>query len=118
MDDISRDGDNRQGVAASPLDDLRGALLPGMEAEVLPAPVDDDIIDRLPEHSAERLLALHPDRYALATALFLGAPLLALGRCAESPESARTRSSTSFGVRSTGALPASGPSLPVLGSEC
>lgn len=76
MDDFSRDGDNRQGVAASPLDDLRGALLPGMEAEVLPAPVDDDIIDRLPEHSAERLLALHPDRYALATALFFGCPTI------------------------------------------
>jgi len=51
-------------------------MLPGMESEVLPAPVPDDWVDRYPRHTAERLLELHPDRYALAVALFFGCPTI------------------------------------------
>jgi hypothetical protein len=74
MDDPERESSDRS--VASPLDRVRESLLPGMESEVLPAPVPDDWVDRYPRHTAERLLELHPDRYALAVALFFGCPTI------------------------------------------
>lgn len=74
MDDPERESSDR-GVA-SPLDRVRESMLPGMESEVLPAPVPDDWVERYPKHTAERILELHPDRYALAVALFFGCPTI------------------------------------------
>ncbi len=74
MDDAERESGDRR--IDSPLDRVRAALLPGMESEVLPAPCSDEDVERFPRHTAERLLELHPDRYALATALFFGCPTL------------------------------------------
>lgn len=61
---------------SSPLDRAIASYLPGMASEVLPTPISDTEIDELPRHTAARVLELHPDRYALATALFFGCPLL------------------------------------------
>jgi hypothetical protein len=47
-----------------------------MATEVLPTPISDEEIDDLPRHTAARVLELHPDRYALATALFFGCPMM------------------------------------------
>ena len=74
MDDPERESSDRS--VASPLDRVREAMLPGMESEVLPAPCSDEDLERFPRHTAERLLELHPDRYALATALFFGCPTI------------------------------------------
>jgi len=74
MDDAERVADDRR--LDSPLDQVRAAILPGMEPEVLPAPVPDEEVERFPRHTAERLLELHPDRYALAVALFFGCPTI------------------------------------------
>ena len=74
MDDAERESSDQR--IDSPLDRVRAALLPGMESEVLPAPCSDEDVERFPRHTAERLLELHPDRYALATALFFGCPTL------------------------------------------
>lgn len=60
----------------SPLDRARDSMLPGMAIEVMPLPISDEEMDDLPVHTAERLLELHPDRYALATALFFGCPTM------------------------------------------
>ena len=60
----------------SPLDRAIASYLPGMASEVLPTPISDTEIDELPRHTAARVLELHPDRYALATALFFGCPML------------------------------------------
>ena len=78
MDAVTRESDAGAlaPTTSSPLDRAISSYLPGMAEEVLPVPITDDAIDALPRHTAARLLELHPDRYALATALFFGCPLM------------------------------------------
>lgn len=79
MDAAARAGNAGELIPAqpkSPLDRAIDSYLPGLAQEVLPTPISDDAIDELPRHTAARLLELHPDRYALATALFFGCPLM------------------------------------------
>lgn len=73
MDAVARAGDSG---GLSPLDTTIESMLPGLAQEVLPVPLSDEEIEELPAHTAARLLELHPDRYALATALFFGCPTM------------------------------------------
>lgn len=73
MDGEQRD---RSGTGVlSPLDAARASFLPGLAQEAMPVPCTDEELERIPVHTAERLLALEPERYALATALFFGCGL-------------------------------------------
>lgn len=73
MDAVARASDSG---GLSPLDTTIESMLPGLAQEVLPVPLSDEEIEELPAHTAARLLELHPDRYALATALFFGCPTM------------------------------------------
>lgn len=59
----------------SPLDMMIAQQLPGMGDYALPEPCDDAELERLPVHTASRLAATDPARYAMAAALFFGGGL-------------------------------------------
>lgn len=60
---------------STPLDLLIAQQLPGMGEYALPEPCDEEELERLPVHTASRLAAAEPARYALAAALFFGGGL-------------------------------------------
>ena len=57
---------------ATALDMMLAQQLPGMGEHALPAPCDDEELERLPVHTAARIRDSEPARYALAVALFFG----------------------------------------------
>ena len=63
-------------VVDSPLDRARAEMLPGLGGELLCEPISDEVVDRLPVYTAERVLALDPFRYSIAAALFFCAPTI------------------------------------------
>ena len=61
--------------ASTPLDVMLASQLPGLGEFALPAPCEDAELERLPVHTAARLRATEPARYAQAAALFFGCGL-------------------------------------------
>lgn len=59
-------------MSDTPLDIMIAQQLPGMGEHALPAPCDDEELDRLPVHTAVRVRDSEPARYALAVGLFFG----------------------------------------------
>lgn len=57
---------------ASAGDNALASFLPGMIPDDIPLPASDIEVDALPIYTSARLLALHPERYNLAVALFFG----------------------------------------------
>jgi hypothetical protein len=50
----------------------RAPMLPGIRLDDLPAPLTDEQLEALPQHTAARLFELDEARYRLAVALFFG----------------------------------------------